>query len=84
MWYMILYVHFSMIILNVLFECIQLHNSVQNNLTVLQQSIDRILPNMLALCWHNMHMPTYYGFYYAGIFDRGLLGSYCTECSVFP
>ena len=77
---MILYVHFSMIILNVIFECIQLYNSVQNNLNVLQQSIDWILPNMLALCWHNMHMPTYY----AGIFDRGLLGNYRTEGSVFP
>ena len=77
---MILYVHFSMIILNVIFEYIQLYNSVQNNLNVLQQSIERILPNMLALCWHNMDMPTYY----AGIFDRGLLGSYRTEGSVFP
>ena len=49
-------------------------------LTVLLENIDLFLyyqPNMLALCWHNM--PAHYAFYYASIFDGGLLAMAGTQ-----
>ena len=38
-------------------------------------------PNMLSLCWHST--PTYYTFYYAGIFEVGLsISIYVKLCSL--
>jgi len=39
------------------------------------------IPIGVALCWHNT--PAYYAFYYAGIFDTGLVKSHPVESSIW-